>query len=196
MWLSAPNARYSAMARKLKVFRTPIGFHDAFVAAPSRKAALEAWGADVDLFARGAAEEVSNPDLMEDALSRPGEVIRKTRGTMEEHLAALPDTPKRRETAKPPDQPASRKRKTQPRARPKPRPSRDDLDNAEQAIEEADHRYEAARHDLADREAALRAERQAMEAEHERRRKDLENVRRDQESKYKRAVEAWRASQG
>lgn len=185
------------MARKLKVFRTPIGFHDAYVAAPSRKAALEAWGADVDLFARGAAEEVSDPDLMGDALSRPGEVIRKIRGTMEEHLAALPDTPKRRsKTAMTPDQPAPRKRRTQSKAKPKPRPSRDELDTAEQAIEEADHRYEAARHDLADREAALRAERQAMEAEHERRRKDLENMRRDQESKYKRAIEAWRASQG
>ncbi len=34
------------MARKLKVFRTPAGFHDAYVAAPSRKAALAAWGAD------------------------------------------------------------------------------------------------------------------------------------------------------
>ena len=35
------------MARtgRLKVFRTSIGFHDAYVAAPSRKAALEAWGA-------------------------------------------------------------------------------------------------------------------------------------------------------
>ena len=30
------------MPRKLKVFRTPTGFHDAYVAAPSRKAALEA----------------------------------------------------------------------------------------------------------------------------------------------------------
>jgi hypothetical protein len=32
-------------AAKLKVFRTPIGFHDAYVAAPSQKAALEAWEA-------------------------------------------------------------------------------------------------------------------------------------------------------
>lgn len=30
--------------RPLKVFRTAIGFHDAYVAATSRKAALEAWG--------------------------------------------------------------------------------------------------------------------------------------------------------
>ena len=38
---------------KLKVFRTPIGFHDAYVAAPSRAAALRAWGADTDLFSTG-----------------------------------------------------------------------------------------------------------------------------------------------
>lgn len=30
--------------QKLKVYRTPIGFHDAYVAAPSQKAALKAWG--------------------------------------------------------------------------------------------------------------------------------------------------------
>ena len=35
---------------KLKVFRTAIGFHDAYVASPSRAAALRAWGADTDLF--------------------------------------------------------------------------------------------------------------------------------------------------
>ena len=45
------------MTRKLKVFRTPIGFHDAYVAAPSQKAALQAWGTDTDLFARGVALE-------------------------------------------------------------------------------------------------------------------------------------------
>ena len=38
-------------ARKLQVFRTAIGFDDALVAAPSRKAALTAWGAEKDLFA-------------------------------------------------------------------------------------------------------------------------------------------------
>lgn len=186
------------MVRKLKLFRTPIGFHDAYVAAPSRKAALQAWGADVDLFAHGAAEEVSDPDLMEEALSRPGEVIRKIRGTMEEHLAALPDTPKRRgKAATTADQPASRRRKTQPQpqAKPRPRPSREELDAAEHALDEAEHRYDAARRELADREAALRAERQAMEAEHDRERKLLENARRDKESIYKRAVEEWRASE-
>ena len=76
------------MARKLKVFRTPAGFHDAYVAAPSRKAALADWGADADLFARGVAEEVTDPALLEEPLARPGEVVRRSRGSAAEQLAA------------------------------------------------------------------------------------------------------------
>ena len=75
--------------QKLKVFRTPIGFHDAYVAAPSQKAALEAWGADGNLFAQGIAEQVDDPKLMEEPLARPGEVIKRVRGSLDEHVAAL-----------------------------------------------------------------------------------------------------------
>jgi len=75
--------------QKLKVYRTPIGFHDASVAAPSQKAALEAWGSDSDLFARGSAEQVTDPELMKAPLEKPGEVIKSPRGTRREHLAAL-----------------------------------------------------------------------------------------------------------
>ena len=60
---------------KLKVYRTPIGFHDAYVAAPSQKAALKAWGADADLFARGVAEMVTDESLLAEPLARPGEVV-------------------------------------------------------------------------------------------------------------------------
>lgn len=79
--------------QKLKVFRTPIGFHDAYVAAPSQKAALEAWGIDVNLFARGSAEEVADPELIEEPLSAPGVVFKRLRGTEEEQIAALGKTP-------------------------------------------------------------------------------------------------------
>ncbi|WP_341207141.1 hypothetical protein [uncultured Sphingomonas sp.] len=78
------------MPRKLKVFRTAAGFNDAYVAAPSRKAALAAWGATADLFARGAAEEVTDPALMEAPLAAPGEVVKISRGSAEEQLAAAP----------------------------------------------------------------------------------------------------------
>lgn len=188
------TGHYGVMARKLKVFRTPTGFHDAYVAASSRKAALKAWGTDVDLFARGAAEEVADPDLMEEALSRPGEVIRKARGTTEEHFTALPDKPSR-SNKKDDAAPTKTKTKAKAKAKPKRRPSRVKLDEAEQAIEVEDDRYEAARRALADREAALRAERQALDAEHERERKQLEDRRSEQETRYKRAVKTWRASQ-
>ena len=41
------------------VFRTMTGFHDAYVAAPSRAVAIRASGAVADLFAMDAAEQVS-----------------------------------------------------------------------------------------------------------------------------------------
>ncbi len=77
--------------QKLKVYCTPAGFHDVLVAAPSQKAALEAWGADSNLFARGIAELVTDPKLMAEPLERPGEVVKIPRGTKREHLAALKD---------------------------------------------------------------------------------------------------------
>ena len=50
--MMAKSAKKPERKLKLKVFRTPIGFHDAYVAAPSQKAALEAWGADSNIFAQ------------------------------------------------------------------------------------------------------------------------------------------------
>ena len=175
------------MARKLKVFRTSIGFHDAYVAAPSQKAALQAWGTHTDLFARGVAEQVTDAALMEEPLAHPGQVIRKPRGTVDDHLAALPVTPKRKPadaTDAPPAKPRRRK--------PKPRPSRSKLDQAEQAIEEAERRYDAARHDLAAREAALRKERQTLDNDRDLERERLETARADQEQHYREAKAAWR----
>ena len=73
----------------LKVFRTSTGFHDAYVAAPSQKAALAAWGTDSNLFTQGLAEQVSDEALMAEPLAQPGVVIKKLRGTEAEHFAAL-----------------------------------------------------------------------------------------------------------
>jgi hypothetical protein len=90
--------------QKLKVYRTPIGFHDAYVAAPSQKAALKAWGSDADLFARGIAETVTDQGLIREPLEKPGTIIRRPRGTSAEHLAALPkDEPTPRPRSPSPD---------------------------------------------------------------------------------------------
>ena len=78
------------MPAKLKVYRTSIGFHDAYVAASSQAAALKAWGTDKPLFARGAAEVVTDPELVAEPLASPGVVVKRLRGTAEEQVAALP----------------------------------------------------------------------------------------------------------
>jgi colicin import membrane protein len=44
------------MARKLKTYQTSLGFFEQAIAAPSMKAALEAWGADSNLFHQGGRE--------------------------------------------------------------------------------------------------------------------------------------------
>src|SRR5690349_1586468 len=115
------------MPRKLKVFRTSTGFHDAYVAAPSRKAALAAWGADADLFARGVAEEVSDTKLAKAALERPGEVIRLSRGDLSAQLKALPPR-KRKAKIGTKTKPGSAAEKPRKAAKPTPPPKRDKID--------------------------------------------------------------------
>lgn len=80
--------RATSKAGKLKVYVTPAGFDDAYVAASSQKAALAAWGAEPDLFQRGVAAVVTDPKLMKAPLAAPGEVVRVPRGTRAAHLKA------------------------------------------------------------------------------------------------------------
>jgi hypothetical protein len=69
------------MARKLKTYQTSLGFFDLAIAAPSMKAALEAWGADSNLFHQGAAKESDDPDVIAATLKRPGVVLRRAVGS-------------------------------------------------------------------------------------------------------------------
>jgi hypothetical protein len=62
------------MARKLKTYQTSLGFFDQAIAAPSMKAALEAWGADSNLFHQGAAKESDDPDVIAATMKKPGVV--------------------------------------------------------------------------------------------------------------------------
>ena len=80
------------MARKLKTFQTSLGFFDLAIAAPSMKAALEAWGADSNLFHQGAAKECDDPDVVAATMRKPGVVLRRpvgSDGPFDEH-AELP----------------------------------------------------------------------------------------------------------
>src|ERR1700683_460531 len=80
------------MARKLKTYQTSLGFFEQAIAAPSMKAALEAWGADSNLFHQGAAKESDDPDVIAATMAKPGIVLRRpvgSDGSFSEH-AELP----------------------------------------------------------------------------------------------------------
>jgi colicin import membrane protein len=69
------------MARKLKTYQTSLGFFDLAIAAPSMKAALEAWGAGSNLFHQGVARETDDPDVVDATMSRPGVILRRPAGS-------------------------------------------------------------------------------------------------------------------
>ena len=69
------------MARKLKTYQTSLGFFDLAIAAPSMKAALEAWGAGSNLFHQGVAKETDDPDVVAATMSTPGVILRRPAGS-------------------------------------------------------------------------------------------------------------------
>ena len=178
-----------ARASKLKVFRLTIGFHDAYVAAPSQKAAIEAWGSDKDVFRRGQAEPVADPALTREPLERPGEVIKRLRGTAAEQLAALGDDPEpaggRRARGAAAKKPARK-------ARTRPKPNRARIEEAEAALAVADEKHSADRKALAEREAALARERKALEAKQSKEKERLEARLEKAEEAYSAAIRRWR----
>jgi hypothetical protein len=69
------------MARKLKTYQTSLGFYDLAIAAPSMKAALEAWGAGSNLFHQGVAREADDPDVVAATMAKPGVILRRPAGS-------------------------------------------------------------------------------------------------------------------
>ena len=177
------------MPRKLKVFRTPIGFHDAYVAAPSRKAALEAWGAGANLFARGTAEQVTDPRLMAEPLAHPGEVIRVSRGDLKAQLKALGPRKKqsRGRARTEPKNDAEPKR----RVRPRPPPKRDKVDRAEAALAAARAKQAGDRAALEKQREAVERKLDALKARQEKEIARLERHLGKAQDAYREALEAW-----
>jgi hypothetical protein len=69
------------MPRPLKSYVTSIGFYDLAVAAPSMKAALDAWGGGHNLFRQGFAQETNDPAIVKATLEKPGVVLKRPVGT-------------------------------------------------------------------------------------------------------------------
>lgn len=161
--------------RPLKIFKTPIGFHDAYVAAPSRKAALAAWGAGTDLFSAGIAEEVK--EATKDgkaALARPGEVVRVKRGGGKEEERG----------------PRIKSGVTQKSKR-KAKPSRAALEKAEAALAALDAKQAAERAELAKQEQALARRRRAQEERHAEARAKAQARLEAAEDRYRSALRDW-----
>lgn len=84
------------MARKLKTFTTSAGFFDLAIAAPSMKAALEAWGSRSNLFQHGFAKVSEDPKIVAATMARPGVVLRRpvgSDGVFSEHADLPKDLP-------------------------------------------------------------------------------------------------------
>ena len=103
------------MARKLKTYQTSLGFFDLAIAAPSMKAAAEAWGGNTEDFKRGFAKQTDDPELVAATMAKPGTVLKRpvgSSGTYTEH-AKLPkhlaegtkDSPTKQQPKKKPQPP-------------------------------------------------------------------------------------------
>lgn len=189
-----------ARAQKLKVYRTAAGFNDAYVAAPSQKAALAAWGSEKDLFARGVAEIVTDPALTAEPLASPGVVVKQSRGTTAEQISAMPNRPVRSSPKSASNDGASLKPpgRVTPAAAvkpaPKPKPSSGKRDAAERKLDTIRTEYDRQLKALADREAKLARERREIESA---RRDDLaaaEAAAEEERRAYDDALREWRKS--
>ena len=153
---------------RLKVFATTSGIHDHVVAAPSRPAALKAWGAKTDLFSMGVAKQVSDPKIVKKALASPGEVISLTRS------GDVAD-----------DSPAPRKTRAKKKAA-KP-PSRAKLAAAEKHLEKLEARH-------AEEREALEREARTLERKRDQLDKRQAKLRRAAEEKVEEARDAYQAA--
>src|SRR3954464_2568611 len=111
--------------RKLKTYQTSLGFYDQAIAAPSMKAALDAWGARSNLFHQGAAKETDDPDIVAATMEKPGVVLRRpvgSDGAFTEHSELPPDPAD--DEAGPKKSRAKSKAKTKANSKPKKRPAK------------------------------------------------------------------------
>lgn len=172
--------------QKLKVFSTPIGFHDALVAAPSQKAALDAWGSDTNLFSQGSAHVVTDPKLMKVPLEHPGQVVKVLRGSEAEQLAAL-DNQQPRPSGK------SRKAEVLPKPSKKrpPKPSRTALTRAESALEKLEAEQARERDKLDEQAKALERRRRDLVRRQEREREEGQSRLDEERQKYEAALRPY-----
>ena len=158
-----------------KVFQAHLGFFDTVVAAPSQKAALEAWGSRQNLFQNGTASAATDEDAIKGALAKPGVVLKRLSGSTDPFVEqpALPKVSGKRHEPSHKTQPAP--------AKPKRQPDRSKLDAARSVLDALKQEREQMQTEFARRELALREEKAAREQDFARRESDLRrDVEREQ----------------
>ena len=173
------------MAPHLKVFRTHLGFYDAVVAAPSRKAALAAWGSKQDMFRAGFASETNEADIRKAALAKPGIVLRRAAGSKDAFsenpsLPRLPPSVKAKAKVLP-RVPVERKRTSTPKRlttlpSASAPPDRTKFDAAMKALAKLDTEAKNALAEIARRRSALDDDEKRVKREFERRRRKAKDV--------------------
>jgi colicin import membrane protein len=192
------------MARKLKTYQTSLGFFDLAIAAPSMKAALQAWGSKTNLFHQGFAKETDDPAIVAATVAKPGVVLRRpvgSDGTFSEHAELPKELPIDKErpratTREPParkvDDKAAREatlafererqrrdseRRKQEAAREKERKRREQaIAEAEAALEEAKRAHETKVEEIKRDRAALDRRSQAEDARWAKQKENLETA--------------------
>jgi hypothetical protein len=189
------------MAKKLKTYETSLGFFDLAIAAPSMKAALEAWGADSNLFHQGAAKQSEDPDVVAATMAKPGVVLKRpvgSKGAFKEHAElptnlgdaiARPSKAARKPPGRKPKQTSSRpadkaaeqkaavayereqKRRDRERAREEAARQKE-REHRQQAVDKAQSALDKAEREHAERAGAIQAEADAIE-----KRAEAENAR-------------------
>jgi colicin import membrane protein len=193
------------MARKLKTYTTSAGFFDLAVAAPSMKAALEAWGSKNNLFQHGFAKVSEDPKIVAATMAHPGVVLRRpvgSNGAFSEHAKLPTDLPvssskegdrKRapaKRSAKQPEPPAEAVDDKTARAAARAFEKEQKRRDSERRKEETKRRQEHARREraIAAAEAALEQARQ----DHQARLEDIEKDRAVLDRKAQAEDARWR----
>jgi hypothetical protein len=175
------------MPRKLKTYQTSLGFYDLAIAAPSMKAALEAWGAGSNLFHQGIAREADDPDVIAATMGKPGVVLKRPAGSSG-RFAEHSDLPADLGTERADYGHGKIRSKLKDQAAPKI--SEKAARKAAAEFEKEQKRREAERRS---EEAALAKEREGREKAVAKAQAALEEAREDHEAKVS-AIEADRAS--
>lgn len=171
---------------KLKVFAAQMGFFETVVAVPSKKAALDAWGAHQDLFATGMAAKAADGAACEAALAQPGVVLRRAVGSQAAYSADGGVAGLKLPEVKPAKKAKEDKAAAPPRKASKP-PSRKALSAAEAALSEGRARYDRERDAIEARRRDLETEADALRAAFDADRTRLEKARAKAADAYRKA---------